>query len=100
MTRLALIAIDRLGGPRVLLAAAGGIDTLARTAGVSRGRVSQVLRQDPLPRRWAQIIAGLTGCSEREVYEQLGQEPVGSPLGPLFEPADAPETQGHQGAGT
>jgi len=72
-------------GPTIVLAAIpGGAGALAKAAGVTRGRVSQVLRKQSLPRDWAQLIATLIGCSEPEVYQQLGQEPVGSPLGPLF----------------
>lgn len=86
VTRIALRALEKLGGPRVLLAAVpGGIAHLARVAGVSEGRVSQVLRQEPLPRAWAELIAGVAGFSVPEVYVQLGQAPVGSPLGPLFD---------------
>jgi len=86
VTRIALKALEKLGGPRVVLAAIpGGIDRLAREAGVSEGRVSQVLRQERLPRSWAELIAGLTDCTIQEVYLQLGQAPVGSPLGPLFD---------------
>ena len=75
-----------MGGPRVILAAVpGGISALAKEAGVSQGRVSQVLRQNPLPPEWARIIASLIGCSEWEVYEQLGQRSPISPFGPLFD---------------
>jgi hypothetical protein len=86
ITRIALKALESLGGPRVLLAAVpGGIRALADQAGVSTGRVSQVLRQDPLPREWALRVAEMIGCSEWEVYEQLGQRCPSSPLGPLFD---------------
>src|SRR5262245_46259167 len=100
VTRVALKAIEQLGGPRILIAAIpGGIRRLARQAGVTPGRVSQVLRQDPLPRNWAQLIAELSGCSEPEVYQQLGQVPQGSPLGPLFDSA-AGEPNGSSTAAT
>jgi hypothetical protein len=86
ITRIAVKALDNLGGPRVLLAAVpGGIKRLAQEAGVSAGRVSQVLRQNPLPVEWASLIADLIGCSTWEVYEQLGQRSPSSPLGPLFD---------------
>lgn len=86
VTRIALRALDRLGGPRIILAAVpGGIRALAREAEVSEGRVSQVLRHNPLPRRWATLLAQMIGCSEWEVYEQLGQKAPGSPYGPLFD---------------
>lgn len=86
VTRIALKALQNLGGPRVLLAAVpGGIKALALEAGVSPGRVSQVLRQEPLPREWASLIAEKIGCSEAEVYEQLGQSFPGSPLDLLFD---------------
>lgn len=94
VTRIAIRALDRLGGPRIVLAAIpGGIATVAREAGVSAGRVSQVLRQKPLPRVWAELLARLAGCSEWEVYEQLGQRPAGFPLEPLFD-AMAPRDSG------
>jgi hypothetical protein len=94
ITRLTLKAIDHLGGPRVVLAAVpGGIKAIAKAGGVSPGRVSQILRLNPLPRNWAQLIADLAGCSEPEVYLQLGQEPLGSPLGPLFDPASSEPVQ-------
>ena len=86
VTRIALKALEMLGGPRVLLAAVpGGIGRLAKAAGVSEGRVSQVLRQEHLPRSWADLIASLSGFTVSEIYVQLGQTPVGSPLGPLFD---------------
>jgi hypothetical protein len=86
ITRIALRALENLGGPRVLLAAVpGGVKALAQEAGVSPGRVSQVLRQNPLPVEWASLIADLIGCSTWEVYEQLGQRSPISPLGPLFD---------------
>lgn len=74
ITRVALQALDRLGGPRIVLAAIpGGAKAVANAARVSPGRVSQVLRQNPLPWDWAQLLAELVGCSEWEIYEQLGQ---------------------------
>jgi hypothetical protein len=96
MTRIAMRALDRLGGPKIVLAAIpGGIATVAHEAGVSRGRVSQVLRRNPLPRDWARLLAQLAGCSEWEVYEQLGQRPPVSPFGPLFDPqGPGPATPG------
>jgi hypothetical protein len=94
VTSIARRALENLGGPRIVLAAIpGGIRALSREAGVSQGRVSQVLRQHPLPRSWANLIAELIGCSEWEVYEQLGQKPVGSPLGPLFDELSSPDVQ-------
>jgi hypothetical protein len=87
ITRIALQALDRLGGPRVVLAAVpGGIKAVAQEAGVSTGRVSQVLRQNPLPLDWARLLSSLLSCSEWEVYEQLGQRAPNSPYGPLFDP--------------
>ncbi len=87
VTTIALKALDHLSGPKIILAAIpGGIRVLAREARVSPGRVSQVLRKDPLPRYWAQLVAQLIGCGEWEVYQQLGQQPPVSPLGPLFDP--------------
>ncbi len=81
ITRIATKALDSLGGPKIILAAIpGGIGTLAREGGVSPGRVSQILRQNPLRSEW-------------EVYEQLGQRPPVSPFGPLFdqsEPSSSP----------
>lgn len=90
-TRLALRALNSMGGPRIVLAAVpGGIEALAKAAHVGKSRVSQVLRQNPLPPNWAHLIAELANCSEWEVYEQLGQRPGGSELGPLFTtPAEA-----------
>lgn len=86
VTRIAAKALERLGGPRVILAAIpGGIGRLARAGGVSEGRVSQLLRQRRLPRAWAELIAQLAECTVAEVYTQLGQAPEGSPLGPLFD---------------
>jgi hypothetical protein len=74
ITQIALKALDRMGGPRIVIAAIpGGSKALADAAGVSVGRVSQVLRLNPLPWEWAELLAGLIGCSEWEVYEQLGQ---------------------------
>ena len=84
-TRLSLRALQLMGGPKIVLAAIpGGIGALADAAGVGRSRVSQVLRQNPLPLSWARLIAELANCSEWEVYEQLGQRPGGAELGPLF----------------
>ena len=74
VTRIALQALHRMGGPKTVIAAIpGGSKALAVAAGVSPGRVSQVLRLNPLPWEWAQLLARLIGCSEWEVYEQLGQ---------------------------
>ena len=62
VTRIALQALDQMGGPRIVLAAIpGGSRVVAQEAGVSAGRVSQVLRQDKLPWSWAQILARLAG---------------------------------------
>ena len=73
-TRISIKALDELGGPRIVLAAIpGGARALAERAGVSQSRVSQILRQDPLPWEWAQMIASLIPCLEWEVYAQLGQ---------------------------
>ena len=86
ITTVALRALERLGGPRIVLAAVpGGIRTMAAKAGVSRSRVSQVLRQDPLPREWAELAAQLIGCGAVEVYQQLGQKPPTSHVGPWFD---------------
>ena len=94
ITSVALRAIEHLGGPRIVIAAVpGGIRNLARAAGVSPGRVSQVLRQESLPASWASLIASLIGCSEREVYIQLGQVPPGSPFGPLFDSVAANDSE-------
>lgn len=88
VTRVALKALEQLGGPRIVLAAVpGGAKAVAAAAGVSRSRVSQVLREEPLPREWAQLLAQLIGCSEIEIYQQLGQQPPISPYGPLFDAA-------------
>jgi hypothetical protein len=74
VTRIALQALDQMGGPRIVLAGIpGGARAVAREAGVSAGRVSQVLRMDKLPWEWAELLARLAGCCEWEVYEQLGQ---------------------------
>jgi hypothetical protein len=87
ITRIALLALERQGGPKTVLAAVpGGISALSAAAGVTPGRASQVLRSNPLPQRWAQLLAELIGCTAWEVYEQLGQRPMGSPYGPLFDP--------------
>jgi hypothetical protein len=86
ITRIALLALERQGGPKTVLAAVpGGVGALARAAGVTPGRVSQVLRSNPLPQQWAQLLADLIGCTPWDVYEQLGQRPRGSPYGPLFD---------------
>ena len=86
LTRIAVRALQNLGGPRIVLAAIpGGIARLAGEARVSPGRVSQVLRQNPLPIEWARLIAVLANCDVWEVYEQLGQRPPVSPFGPLFD---------------
>jgi hypothetical protein len=77
-TRISIKALDELGGPRIVLAAIpGGARALAQRAGVSQSRVSQILRQDPLPWDWAQMIASLIPCQEWEVYAQLGQSVSG-----------------------
>ena len=74
ITRVALKALDQMGGPRIVLAAIpGGAKAVAAETQVSPARVSQVLRQDPLPWEWALILARLSGCREWEIYEQLGQ---------------------------
>ena len=86
LTTVALKALEQLGGPRIVLAAVpGGIKALATAGGVSPSRVSQVLRQDPLPVEWAELAALLIGCDTVEVYKELGQKPPVSPLGPLFD---------------
>ena len=86
VTRIAIQALELMGAPKILLSAVpGGIQAVANEAGVTPGRVSQVLRKDPLPRRWAQLLAQLIGCTESEVYQQVGQHPPVSPLGPLFD---------------
>lgn len=86
ITTIAVKALENLGGPRTVLAAVpGGIAAVAREAGVTPGRVSQILRRNPLPREWAALLAQMIGCSEWEIYQQLGQEPPGSPYGPLFD---------------
>jgi hypothetical protein len=91
MTPLLLRALERLGGPKIVLAAIpGGIAAVAREAGVSTGRVSQVLRQNPLPLEWARLLAAMAECSEWEIYEQLGQRTLGSQFGPLFDPTEGP----------
>lgn len=95
VTLVALKALDRLGGPRIVLAAVpGGIKAAAAEAGVSPSRVSQVLREEPLPRVWAQLLAQLIECSELEVYQQLGQRPPVSPYGPLFDTAHGSSATG------
>ena len=74
ITRVALKALDQMGGPRIVLAAIpGGSKAVAEATGVSAGRVSQVLRKERLPWEWAQVLARLAGCTEWEIYEQLGQ---------------------------
>ena len=86
VTTVALKALEQLGGPRIVVSAVpGGNKALAAAGGVSPSRVSQVLRQDPLPREWAELAAQMIGCTTVEVYQQLGQEPPVSPLGPLFD---------------
>ena len=78
-----------MSGPRIILKAVpGGIEAVAREAGVSKGRVSQVLRKEPLPQSWAQLLASMIGCTEWEVYQQLEQRPSASRLGPLFDTPD------------
>lgn len=73
-TRISLRALEELGGPRIILSAIpGGARTLANKAGVTQSRVSQVLRLNPLPWEWAQLIAEMIPCLEWEVYAQLGQ---------------------------
>jgi len=69
----------------ILAAVPGGIQAVAREGGVSVGRISQVLKKDPLPQEWARLLAQMVGCSEWDVYQQLGQRPAGSPYGPLFD---------------
>ena len=74
ITRVAVKALEHLGGPRIVLnAVPGGAKAVAEAAGVSPGRVSQVLRKNPLPWDWAVLLADLAGCQEWEIYEQLGQ---------------------------
>ena len=86
VTNVALKALEQLGGPKIVLAAVpGGLKALAAAGGVSSSRVSQVLRKDPLPVEWAELAAQLIGCGTVEVYQQLGQTPPVSPLGPLFD---------------
>ena len=86
VTSVALRALAELGGPKIVFAAVpGGQKALAAAGGVSPSRVSQVFRQNPVPRRWAELAAQLIGCGTVEVYQQLGQEPPVSPLGPLFD---------------
>lgn len=89
VTRLTIKALETIGGPKIVLAAIpGGIAAVAREAGVTTGRVSQVLRQKPLPRVWATLLASMADCSEWEIYEQLGQRPQGSEFGPLFDSSE------------
>jgi len=79
VTRVALRALEQIGGPRVVLAAVpGGARAVADAAGVSVGRVSQVLRSNPLPPEWAVLLARLADCCEWEIYAQLGQGVTGS----------------------
>jgi len=86
LTKIAVAALQNLGGPRIIVAAIpGGIARLAKEGRVSPSRVSQVLRQNPLPIDWARLIAELANCRVWDVYEQLGQRPPVSPLGPLFD---------------
>ena len=85
-TRISIQALEELGGPRIILSAIpGGARSLANKAGVTQSRVSQVLRQDPLPWEWAQLIAEMIPCLEWEVYAQLGQS-VSSAVTPSPEP--------------
>lgn len=92
VTNVALKALEQLGGPKIVLAAVpGGLKALAAAGGVSASRVSQVLRKDPLPVEWAELAAQLIGCGTVEVYQQLGQKPPVSPLGPLFDIASGEE---------
>ena len=94
VTTIALKALANMSGPRIVLKAVpGGIEAVAREAGVSKGRVSQVLRKKPLPTSWAQLLASMIGCSEWEVYQQLEQSAPASKLGPLFDAPD-PEPAG------
>lgn len=73
VTRIALRTLERMAPSKVILAAVpGGIQAVAREAGLSVGRVSQVLKKDALPQEWARLLAEMIGCSEWEVYEQLG----------------------------
>ena len=89
VTMIALRALENMSGPRIILKAVpGGIEAVAREAGLSKGRVSQVLRKQPLPQSWAQLLAAMIGCTEWEVYQQLGQHPPSSRLGPLFDEPD------------
>ena len=77
-TRISIQALEELGGPRIILSAIpGGARALADKAGVSQSRVSQVLRLDPLPWDWAQLISEMIPCLEWEVYAQLGQSVSG-----------------------
>jgi hypothetical protein len=98
VTKIALRALENLGAPGIILKAVpGGIRAVAREAGVSKGRVSQVLRQDTLPPEYAQILAALIDCTEWEIYQQLGQRPPTSPLGPLFDSSRQTDRGGRGG---
>jgi len=91
ITRVAIKALDQMGGPRIVLAAIpGGAKTVSEAAGVSASRVSQVLRRDPLPWEWAQLLAELAGCTVWEVYEQLGQRVTAADM-PASQARSAPE---------
>ena len=95
VTPIALKALEQLGGPQIVLAAVPGRSkAVAAAAGVSPSRVSQVLRKDPLPVAWAELLAQLIGCRTVEVYQQLGQKPPVSHLGPLFDIAPGDEGPG------
>ncbi|WP_419938163.1 hypothetical protein [Candidatus Palauibacter sp.] len=82
MTKIERKALNRLGPARILLAAVpGGIKTLAEAFDVSPSRVSQVLRENPLPTEWAEVAAELIGCGPAEVYRQLDHKPLVSRFG-------------------
>lgn len=82
VTEIERKALDRLGSVRILLAAIpGGVKALAAEFGVSPSRVSQVLREDPLPSKWAEVAAELIGCGPAEVYRQLDRKPAASRFG-------------------
>ena len=82
VTKIERKALNRLGAVRILLAAVpGGIKALAEAFGVSPSRVSQVLRENPLPREWAEVAAELIGCGPAEVYRQLDRKPLASHFG-------------------
>jgi hypothetical protein len=89
VTTIAFKALENMGAPAIILKAVpGGIEAVAREAGVTKGRVSQVLRKKPFPQSWAQLLASMIGCTEWEIYQQLGQRPPASRLGPLFDSSD------------